>query len=598
MDLEMLKLMQHRVKPARFSDIIWGKLPKLCLPSCIVDKGSGQFTLDNYALNVLVALLSIHRNETIRRRIAPSIADATDDNALVKADRDTIMRITGMSKNLVTRGLSSLSEARYISLMGERDDYGQFAVPEYVLNNPNTGMPLVRRGDANLVFANNLHYFTVPECMFRRHPASKAKAYSFATMTPQEKRLYIALAWLAKQNSASEFETSAQRLRTLTGLSERGFKKALNGLESRRLVWNSSTAPTMRNMTIVPRNPITQELLGESRFERDPRNDPRNYYEQDAKGRSKNADFRMAPELAEDMFLKLLNERGETPQREGNGEFKFRCPFHNDSNPSCNFNPKLGCFHCFSAGCREKGTTHRLLTRLSGATGEEAIKYIADAMGKQVEFIEPDRDVVAIYDYDDKFGILKKQVLRLPNDECGNKRFTQRRPTKDGYIYTVKGVKPMLFNARVLQYADTVLITEGEKDAVAVTDLGMKGRSGIAVGTTSGGSESWDVSLTKELLSRRVVILPDDDESGTRYADAIEASLKADGIEYRRCSFNGTGAKDVSEYLEHHTVEDLVRLIGIDWIRMPDGRELHDPLAEPYMLNPNAFDFPDGEIAF
>jgi 5S rRNA maturation endonuclease (ribonuclease M5) len=142
------------------------------------------------------------------------------------------------------------------------------------------------------------------------------------------------------------------------------------------------------------------------------------------------------------------------------------------------------------------------------------------------------------------------------------------------------------------------LLTEGEKDAVTVTNLSLLGRAGIAVGTTSGGSDSWKPVLAKELSSsQRIVILPDDDEAGTRYANAIEESLKAEGIEYRRCSLSGTGAKDVSEFMETHSIEDLVRLIGVDWIRMPDGQELEDPLAEPYVLIPNVFDFPDGEIA-
>ncbi len=355
MNLEMLKLIRQRVTPARFSDIIWGKLPKLCLPSSIVDKNTGQLTSDNYALNVLVALLSIQRNETIRRTITPFIADALDGRAVVKADRKTLMRI-------------------------------------------------------------------------------------------------------AKQNRASEFPTSAQQLRTLTGLTERAFKKALEGLESRRLVWNSSIASTMRSLTIALRNPITQELLSESQFERNPRNDPRNYYEEGAKGRSKRADLSMSPEEAEELFLKLLNERGESAQREGSGEFKFCCPFHNDSNPSCNFNPTLGCFHCFSASCGEKGTSRRLLMQLSNESGEETIKRIAQAMGKQIEFIEPDKEALAIYEYVDKFGIVQKQVLRLPDDENGNRRFTQRRRGKDGWVYSVKGMRPMLFNARLLPYTDTVYL--------------------------------------------------------------------------------------------------------------------------------------------
>jgi hypothetical protein len=55
-------------------------------------------------------------------------------------------------------------------------------------------------------------------------------------------------------------------------------------------------------------------------------------------------------------------------------------------------------------------------------------------------------------------------------------------------------------------------------------------------------------------------------------------------------------AKDVTEYMKTHSIEDLVRLIGADWIRMPDGTTLEDPCAESPMLNLSDWDLPDGEI--
>lgn len=97
----------------------------------------------------------------------------------------------------------------------------------------------------------------------------------------------------------------------------------------------------------------------------------------------------------------------------------------------------------------------------------------------------------------------------------------------------------MLFNRPALEFADTLFVTEGEKDAVTVTNLGLLGKGSVIVGTTSGGADSWDPALAKDLSSsQRVVILPDDDEAGKRYADAIEASLKAEKVEYRKVSFS------------------------------------------------------------
>ena len=131
----------------------------------------------------------------------------------------------------------------------------------------------------------------------------------------------------------------------------------------------------------------------------------------------------------------------------------------------------------------------------------------------------------------------------------------------------------MLYNRQWLDYMPLVFICEGEKDADNVTSLGLKSESrGDSVAVTSGGADSWDPELAKSFNKhQRIVVLPDDDEAGRRYAAQVTASLDAVGVEYKLVSFAGTGCKDVSEYLEEHTMEDLVTLIGVDWVRMPDG---------------------------
>jgi 5S rRNA maturation endonuclease (ribonuclease M5) len=224
------------------------------------------------------------------------------------------------------------------------------------------------------------------------------------------------------------------------------------------------------------------------------------------------------------------------------------------------------------------------------------IKVFALGTDSKVEFHDPDRKAVAKYSYTDTNGKLRKQVLRYP-DKDGRKVIRQRQPDKGGdWNWNAANLPPMLYHAEMLRIAGTVCLCEGEKDADTVSNLYLLGCGGLIIGMTSGGSNSWQPELANQLRGKRVVILPDDDAAGTQYADAIEESLKTEGIEYRRVSFSGTGAKDATEFMEHHSIEDLVRLIGTDWIRMPDGRELYDPLAEPPFLNPSALDFPDGEV--
>jgi len=49
-------------------------------------------------------------------------------------------------------------------------------------------------------------------------------------------------------------------------------------------------------------------------------------------------------------------------------------------------------------------------------------------------------------------------------------------------------------------------------------------------------------------------------------------------------TFDDVCAKDVTDFLAEHTVEDLVRRLGSDWVRMPDGERLQDELPESETL--------------
>jgi 5S rRNA maturation endonuclease (ribonuclease M5) len=213
-----------------------------------------------------------------------------------------------------------------------------------------------------------------------------------------------------------------------------------------------------------------------------------------------------------------------------------------------------------------------LLAKLMGSRAH-AIQSRAAASGQTIEFHEPDRNAIAKFDYRDVKGDLKKQLLRFPNDEDGRKVIKQRRPGVGGWVYNVAGVGPLLYHAELLKIAGTVVVVEGERDADTLTNLHLTSRRGLVIGVTSGGAGTWHPSLAKMLNDpyRRVVILPDNDEAGAGYAESVQLSLEAEGIEHRIVSFEGTSAKDVSEFLETYSRADLVRLIGTDWVYSPDG---------------------------
>jgi 5S rRNA maturation endonuclease (ribonuclease M5) len=126
-------------------------------------------------------------------------------------------------------------------------------------------------------------------------------------------------------------------------------------------------------------------------------------------------------------------------------------------------------------------------------------------------------------------------------------------------------VKPLLYNLPKLEFAHTVVITEGEKDADRVTSLKLLDvtRSEI-VATTSGGSDTWSDKLAERLRGKRVVVMPDSDDAGLKYKEEVVASLEKRQIEC--CVVTFAGYKDVSEYLEAgHTETELAHRIADEW---------------------------------
>ena len=211
--------------------------------------------------------------------------------------------------------------------------------------------------------------------------------------------------------------------------------------------------------------------------------------------------------------------------------------------------------------CKEKGTLTQLAMKLQGISRGEAIQQRARVAGLlEVEYHDPDCKTEAIYSYRDSRGKLIKQVLRYPD-----KKFVQRRPTSNGWVYDTKGVRPTLYNLPRLEFARTVVITEGEKDADRVMNLKLLGatRSQI-VATTSGGSDTWLDKLAEHLRGKCVIVMPDSDNAGVKYKDEIVASLEKRQIQH--CVVTFDGFKDVSEYLDAaHTAAELARRIEDEW---------------------------------
>ena len=153
-------------------------------------------------------------------------------------------------------------------------------------------------------------------------------------------------------------------------------------------------------------------------------------------------------------------------------------------------------------------------------------------------------------------------------------------------MWNTKGVRPILYNLPRLEFANTVVITEGEKDADRVTSLKLRASNlGEIVATTSGGSDTWSDKLAERLCGKRVIVIPDSDDAGLKYKEEIVASLEKRQIEF--CVVTFDGFKDVSEYLDAgHTEAELAQRIADEWrtVRQGDVIARQTPLFDMSMI--------------
>jgi len=122
---------------------------------------------------------------------------------------------------------------------------------------------------------------------------------------------------------------------------------------------------------------------------------------------------------------------------------------------------------------------------------------------------------IQTYNYTDENGRVIFQVCRFYP-----KKFKQRRPDgRGGWIWNTNGVTRPLYRLPQVVAAQTLAITEGEKDADAL------GKLGIVATTNSGGAGRWRDEYSDTLRGKDVVIFGDDDVPGGAHVDQIIESL-------------------------------------------------------------------------
>jgi KaiC/GvpD/RAD55 family RecA-like ATPase len=199
-----------------------------------------------------------------------------------------------------------------------------------------------------------------------------------------------------------------------------------------------------------------------------------------------------------------------TSQREWRGP----CPVHQGKRDSFAVNAETGLAQCHSE-CARGWDVVSLEMELSGIGFAQAKERVYDIVGRpKVPYEE--RDIEATYDYRDENGVPRYQVVRKHG-----KQFFQRRPDgRGGYIWGLGNVAALPFNLPAIMRAQTVVaVTEGEKDALNLTKLGMTATC------NSGGAGKFKPELAKWFTGKTVAIFPDNDEPGRRHAVMVAKTL-------------------------------------------------------------------------
>ena len=142
---------------------------------------------------------------------------------------------------------------------------------------------------------------------------------------------------------------------------------------------------------------------------------------------------------------------------------------------------------------------------------EAAIEATQEAIGRGAEFY-------GAWDYRDASGRHVMAVVRFDLED-GSKQFRPIHHTKEGWrIGDPPGLLP-LYCLPDLPPKGTIYVTEGERAADAARLLGLPATTS-AHGSSSASKTDW-----QPLAGRDIVILPDNDDAGRKYARDVESIL-------------------------------------------------------------------------
>jgi putative DNA primase/helicase len=220
-------------------------------------------------------------------------------------------------------------------------------------------------------------------------------------------------------------------------------------------------------------------------------------------------------------------------------EWRCPCPIHGGERDSLAINAETGRWRCHSE-CSTGGDVIEFEMRLEGLDFKRAVASVEQAIGRTVGAPKTPPVVTAVYQYVNREGRVLFEVVRMEP-----KGFRQRQPDgKGGHVWNIKNVDRVPYRLPQLIASDEVYLVEGEKDVHALEGLGF-----VAT-TIPGGATAWRKNFASFFLSKRVTILPDNDDPGREFAAAAAKDLNGIAAAVRIVPLPGLPDKgDVSDWI-------------------------------------------------
>ena len=263
------------------------------------------------------------------------------------------------------------------------------------------------------------------------------------------------------------------------------------------------------------------------------------------------------------MSLAELLDALQGVRKSGDGWIAL-CPAHEDNHPSLSITEKDDklLVYCH-AGCPFERI---LLATGLGANGNgnghgprEATEYPGlPRVKRKVVSRVPDSE----YDYTDEQGRVLFRVVRTNltyEDGASGKAFFAKRPAGDSgnWINNIDGVRLVPYRLPEVAPAPLVYVVEGEKDVETLRSLGL------AATCNPFGAGKWRDEFSEALRNKTTVILPDNDETGRKHAEAVAKSLHGIAKEVVILDLPGLPDKgDVTDFIEAGAqLDDLIGLL-------------------------------------